>query len=111
MKQKAARILAIIALVFMGVFTVTLIMAFINFGNPATTIIAIVSVSIGLVLFLTMKFLMKEPKVNAEPEVISQDSSDGNGDNESAIVEVGVSKEVKAVKHLVKHELEEPKIK
>ncbi|MCL2847207.1 MAG: hypothetical protein FWE13_00450 [Firmicutes bacterium] len=59
-KQKLAKILAFTALGFIGVFTVTLVMSFVNFGGTTVFIIMLVSGLVGIVLFATTKFLTKE---------------------------------------------------
>ena len=71
MKEKAAKIIAIIALVFMGIFTITLIMVFVDFGGTVTTVLTFVCGGIGIALFFVMKFLMK--KSASASEVDGQD--------------------------------------
>jgi len=67
-KQKLAKILAFTALGFIGVFTVSLIMNFVNFGGMTVFIIMLVSGLVGIVLFAATKFLTRE-KVERGKEV------------------------------------------
>jgi len=59
---KMVRILAIVALGFILVFSVTLIMSFLEFGGLASFIICIVSGLIGVGLFTLIKYKTKTPK-------------------------------------------------
>ena len=80
MKQKAVRITAIIALIFMGIFSASLILVFLGqtiLGAAAWAIatgIAIGSGAAGLGLWVVIKILTKEKKPESEQ---MQDSETG----------------------------------
>lgn len=95
-EKKLRRILAIVALVFMAIFTVTLIITFVNpkLLNGAFGYAALISGLLGIGLFLIVRFLLKEkqppeylPKSNGgendgkqeNGEKVESDKSDDNG--------------------------------
>ena len=59
MNQKAIRIIAYIALGFMLIFSVTIVMVFMQFGGLPVIILASVSGGLGIILFILMKILQK----------------------------------------------------
>jgi len=73
-KQKLARILAIVALCFIGVFTATLIMSFIGFGGITVLAITIASAVIGLVLFAIIKRIQKNKDEVSDVSVEEKDA-------------------------------------
>ena len=79
MKNKTKRILAYIALVFMAVFTVTLVVFLITRGN-VEAFVTLFSGFVGLVLFFTIKALDK--KSEPAQEIGGEDGSDPAGDEE-----------------------------
>ena len=60
-KQKAIRLIAFISLGLMVTFSITVVMVFLNFGGMAVILIAGISGGGGVILFITMKVLMREP--------------------------------------------------
>ncbi len=71
MSRKVKQILAIIALVFMGIFTVTFVMFLYNprmFGGVLAFIVFASGV-LGIGLFVTIKAADKEKKTDGEPPI------------------------------------------
>ena len=73
--NKTRRILAIIALVFMAIFSVTLVLTFVSpdMWNGAVAYAALVSGLLGVGLFLVLRFLLK-------PEESEQESKPDGGE-------------------------------
>ena len=61
-KQKIIKIIAIAALVGILIFSVTLVMSFLEFGGTVVFVICIASGVIGLGLFFVMKMLTRKQK-------------------------------------------------
>ena len=75
--NKTRRILAVIALVFMAIFSVTLVLTFVSPGmwNVAVAYAALVSGLLGVGLFLVLRFLLKPEE--SEPDGGEMDEQDG----------------------------------
>ncbi|MCL2797455.1 MAG: hypothetical protein FWD58_05330 [Firmicutes bacterium] len=99
MSKKSIRILSIIALVFIGIFSVALVAFFsvVSFGNEsdvstATVVIGIILAASGIpgiVLFFAVKFFNREPKIIVAPP----EEPEGGGEGEAS--ESGNSAEFK----------------
>ncbi len=68
--NKTRRILAIIALFFMAIFSVTLVLTFVSpdMWNGAVAYAALVSGLLGAGLFLVLRFLLKPEESNPDGE-------------------------------------------
>ena len=85
MNPKMRRIIAIIALVFVGIFTISFTLMLYNRDllDGSITHIALFSGAVGLALFLTLKFAGVSPAAAAEEakrEAEKQEKKDGGGD-------------------------------
>ena len=78
MSEKTKRILAIIALVFMGVFTVSFIVFLVTRGN-VVAFVALFSGVVGLCLFLVIRMFSKK----------QEEAADFNGDSDADEPEEG----------------------
>ena len=89
MNQKGIRILSIIALIFMAVFSVALILFFIDFdmGNGFVAGLAMVSGISGISLYFLVKYLKREKKDVFTPP--DEDLADKDCD-EAEVVEAEV---------------------
>ena len=84
MKQKKLRqALAIVALVFMGIFTVTFVITLVDptMYNGVFGYISLVSVLLGVGLYLVIKFLLKEKEA---PEYLPKEDPTANPDETQA---------------------------
>ncbi len=81
MNNKLNRILSIVALVFMGIFTVALILFFIDpyMAGGVIAMITLVSGFFGIGLFFTIKILMKE-KTHGLAGFVDNDEPDQDGE-------------------------------
>lgn len=84
--NKTRRILAVIALVFMAIFSVTLVMTFVSPGmwNGAVGYMALISGLLGIGLFLVIRFVLKDETAKtedskAEEEKPEEEKSDRDG--------------------------------
>ena len=79
--KKISRALSIIALVFIGVFTVTLVISFFGIGGLPILIITIISFVIALILFAIIKFALKDKKPPIQPIQPESHAEDGAATN------------------------------
>ena len=79
--DKTRRILAIVALVFMAIFTVTFIIVLVSpdILNGAVGYIALISALMGAGFFIVVKFVLKDP-----PEYLPGDESGDEADDTDA---------------------------
>lgn len=82
MNTKLRKTLAIVALVFMAIFSVTLVIVFVNpdLCNGAFRYAALVSGLLGVGLFLIIKFVLKEKET---PDYLPKETPPGESENAS----------------------------
>ncbi len=82
MSERTKRILAVIALVFMGVFTVTFVVFLVTRGN-IEAFITLFSGVIGIGLFFVIKMFSKKEPTGEEAETSDDDSVPCDGADET----------------------------
>ena len=81
MSEKAIRILAIIALVFVGIFSVSFVLYLLDKDmlGGAVALVTLISGGVGFFLFLMVKFMAKKQA----PDVVEESDNESEGDEKT----------------------------
>jgi hypothetical protein len=84
MSEKAIRILAIIALVFVGIFSVSFVLYLLDKDmlGGAVALVTLISGGVGFFLFLMVKFMAKKQAPDVVEESDNESEEDENAENE-----------------------------